>query len=68
MIIAVSTHTQSDMGSLYGHVGIYIGGGKVAHNVGGVQIWDLERWCSFYGTTVTPKWGWHDNRDLSTMN
>lgn len=68
MIIAVSTHTHSGPGMTAGHIGIYIGGGKVAHNIGTVEIWDLEKWINYYGTTVTPRWGWHDNIDLTKLN
>jgi len=30
----------------HGHIGIYIGDNKVAHNVGGVAIDSLEKWCN----------------------
>lgn len=59
MIVAVSTHTRTGyMGQTYGHVGIYIGNGKVRENVGHIQETDLDRWIEYYGTTVPPKWGW----------
>lgn len=58
MIIAVSTWTGTSAGRIYGHVGIYIGGGMVMHNVGSIQTMGLGAWINTYGTTVTPRWGW----------
>lgn len=42
--------------SIYGHVGIYIGDGMVAHNIGGVAIDDLDTWISKYNGVC---WGWN---------
>lgn len=42
--------------SIYGHVGIYIGDGMVAHNIGGVAIDDLDTWISKYNGIC---WGWN---------
>lgn len=58
MIIAVSTWTGTAAGRVYGHVGIYIGGGMVMHNVGSIQTMSVDAWINTYGTTVTPRWGW----------
>ena len=58
MIVAVSTWTGTSAGRVYGHVGIYIGGGTVMHNVGSIQTMGLDTWINTYGTTVTPRWGW----------
>lgn len=58
MIVAVSTWTGTSAGRVYGHVGIYIGGGMVMHNVGSIQTMGLDAWINTYGTTVTPRWGW----------
>lgn len=58
MIVAVSTWTGTSAGRVYGHVGIYIGGGMVMHNVGSIQTMGLDTWIHTYGTTVTPRWGW----------
>lgn len=58
MIIAVSTHSHTTMGRIYGHVGIYVGSGIVRDNVGVVRTIGLDSWINTYGTTVTPKWGW----------
>ncbi len=46
----------------YGHVGIYIGNGKVIHNLSGtVKVQSLESWIrDFKGFT----WGWENNKSL----
>lgn len=46
----------------YGHVGIYIGDGMVAHNVGGVKIDDLDDWIKTYDGIC---WGWNGGTDLT---
>lgn len=51
----------------YGHVGIYLGNGKVADQ-GGVQ--DLEAWIGWqsgdcHGQTGWFGWGWYNNVDLT---
>lgn len=45
-----------------GHVGIYIGNGQVASNVGGIQIESLDSWTSTYGWKG---WGWNGGTDYS---
>lgn len=66
MIIAVPSWTGTSAGRIYGHVGIYIGDNKVMHNVGSVQVMDLDKWISTYGTTYVPRWGFAagDHRTL----
>ena len=54
--------TYSESGIKYGHVGIYIGNGKVAHNIGGVDIDSIEKWVSYYRGFA---WGWNGNQDLT---
>ena len=54
-------------GAQYGHVGIYVGDGKVADQ-GGVK--DLDSWLSWqtancHGHTGWIGWGWQNNIDLS---
>ena len=49
-------------GNPYGHVGIYIGGGMVAHNNGGVKVETLEHWISWYSGVC---WGWENGYNLS---
>ena len=59
MLVAVPTHNKTYMGSLYGHVGIYMGNNIIRHSVTtGVEDMDLDKWLSFYGEVATPKWGW----------
>ncbi len=65
MIIAVSTHSLTYAGAIYGHVGIYIGDDQVMHNIGPIATYTLNQWISTYGTTVTPRWGWANGIDLS---
>ena len=72
MIIAVDAHANTYMGSIYGHVGIYVGDNMVYAGGGscGVLQDDLDWWISYYTTTVngrqhSPKWGWAYNIDLT---
>lgn len=58
MIVAVSSHSHTSAGRIYGHIGIYIGGGMMMDNVGYIRTIDVNSWISYYGTTVTPRWGW----------
>lgn len=46
------------MGALYGHVGIYIGNGMVANNVGHHSIETLENWCSWQTADCQGHVGW----------
>ncbi|MEE0956142.1 MAG: hypothetical protein U0L49_10085 [Eubacterium sp.] len=64
MIIAVPTHNQSYMGSIYGHIGLYVGDGKVMQNIGKIDTMTLDAWCRKYGQKVTPKCGWYMNQPL----
>lgn len=55
------------MGSLYGHVAVYIGNGQVADQ-GGIQT--LESWIGWqtancHGTTGWFGWGWQNGDDLT---
>lgn len=62
MFIAVATHPHTSAGRIYGHVGIYIGDGKVMHSLGdGVKTWSVDKWISYYGVTCTPRWGFAGN-------
>ena len=58
MIIAVSTHTHTWAGRIYGHIGIYIGNGMMMDNVGYIRTISVDEWIRYYGTTVAPRWGW----------
>lgn len=57
MIVAVPSHPHTYMGSIYGHVGIYVGDGEVMDNVGYVRTIALDEWLSYYGETQEPRWG-----------
>lgn len=58
MIVAVSSNSCGIAGALYGHVGIYIGNGLVMENIGYIATTPIDSWISYYGTVVTPRWGW----------
>lgn len=58
MIIAVSSHPFTSAGAIYGHVGIYVGGGTVMDNIGYIRTCSADYWINFYNSTVTPRWGW----------
>lgn len=65
MIVAVPSHSHDSAGSIYGHVAIYIGDGKVMENIGSVATTPLSSWMAYYGTTYPVKWGWVFGTDLS---
>ncbi|MBR3234947.1 MAG: hypothetical protein IKG11_04955 [Atopobiaceae bacterium] len=58
MIVAVSTHSHTSAGRIYGHIGIYIGNGIMMDNIGYIRTISVNEWVNFYSTTVTPRWGW----------
>ena len=59
MIVADSSHSGTGTpGLLYGHVGIYIGGGIVMSNEGAITSKSLDSFISFYGTGSGVRWGW----------
>ena len=58
MIVAVSTHSHTWAGRIYGHIGIYIGNGMMMDNVGYIRTISVDEWVRYYGTTVAPRWGW----------
>ena len=58
MIVAVSTHSHTSAGRIYGHIGIYIGGGMMMDNIGYIRTISVNEWIRYYSTTVTPRWGW----------
>ena len=61
MAVAVSTHPHTSAGRIYGHIGMYIGNGTMMDNIGYIRTISVDEWCSFYGATVTPRWGWLNN-------
>ena len=50
--------------SKYGHVGIYVGGGLVYHNVGGVAVDNLADWVQKFNGFC---WGWQAGTDLTAQ-
>ena len=58
MIVAVSTHSHTSAGRIYGHIGIYIGNGIMMDNIGYIRTISVNEWIRYYSTTVTPRWGW----------
>ena len=58
MIVAVSTHSHTSAGRIYGHIGIYIGDGIMMDNIGYIRTISVNEWVNYYSTTVTPRWGW----------
>jgi cell wall-associated NlpC family hydrolase len=58
MAVAVSTHPHTTAGRIYGHIGMYIGGGMMMDNVGYIRTISVDEWCAYYGETVPPRWGW----------
>ena len=65
MIIAVSSHPHTAAGRIYGHVGIYVGDNTVMDNIGSIRTINVDSWISFYGATVTPRWGWLGGNSLA---
>ena len=65
MVIAVPSHTHTRMGSIYGHVCLYIGNNQVMDNVGRIRTLDMAYWLDYYSTSYKPKWGWYDNLPLA---
>lgn len=59
MLIAVPKWNGGARSLKYGHVGIYIGNGKVRHNAAGPTVSEctVDEWISQYGGMATPKWG-----------
>ncbi len=65
MIIAVSSHPYTTAGKIYGHVGIYIGNNTVMDNIGYIRSCSADYWISYYGASVTVRWGWAKGITLS---
>lgn len=57
MVVAVE-HSLGSLGWKYGHVGIYIGDGKVLHNSSSVETTSLDDWISIYGKYSPVGWGY----------
>lgn len=60
MIVAIPTSSGTATSRIYGHAGIYIGGGLVKHNTSkGLETTTLDDWIKTYRTSGTyyVKWG-----------
>lgn len=61
MIISVRTHDLTYAGSIYGHVGIYIGDGQVMDNVGEIRTTSVDKWIHTWDGHITSgdgvRWG-----------
>ena len=75
MVICVEHSPFGSDGYTYGHIGIYIGDGKVMHNESsrtgnssnGCTITDLDAWRNTYEYNCTAYYGCVFGRDLSAM-
>lgn len=65
MAVAVSSHPNTPAGRIYGHIGMYVGGGMMMDNVGEIRTISVDEWCDYYGGTVAPRWGWLNGIVLS---
>lgn len=61
MMVAVRTHSLTSAGSVYGHIGIYVGDGQVMDNVGRIGTTPLDKWIGTYEPAATSgdgvRWG-----------
>ena len=59
MVVGVEHHPYGADGLTFGHVGLYIGDGKIrdASDVG-LRCVPLSAWLSIYGVMDDPRWGW----------
>lgn len=59
MIIAVTSHSRTENGKIWGHVCIYEGNGIVRDSgTYGVRRSQLGSWLAWFGTDESPRWGW----------
>ena len=66
MIVACGQHPFTASGTCHGHVGVYVGDGRVADAVGEtVRTVPLDLWLSAYGLMCEPRWGWLGSIGLS---
>lgn len=65
MIVAVSTHPHTYLGSIYGHVGIYMGDGWIRDNAQQLRTVPLSAWIDHYGASVPVRWGWLGNVNVA---
>lgn len=64
--IPVGAAVYGASNSIYGHVGIYVGNGKVIHNVGSIKVTDLKQWATSFKWIG---WGWQAGEsDITTAS
>ena len=62
MLVAVrSSSSGTEAGRTYGHIGIYIGDGKVMHNSGIIEVSTLDDWIATYCKWSSAGWGFPPN-------
>lgn len=65
MIVGDTSHPGTGTpGLLYGHVGIYVGDGKVMSNEGAITTKTLDEFIAFYGKGSGVYWGWMGGVEL----
>lgn len=65
MIVGDTSHPGTGTpGLLYGHVGIYVGDGKVMSNEGAITTKTLDKFIAFYGKGSGVYWGWMGGVEL----
>lgn len=65
MVVAVAKHNHTYMGSIYGHIGVYVGNGQIMDNIGYIRTINFHEWTNWYGEVVPPKWGWFNSIALA---
>lgn len=66
MVIAVTTHSRTENGRIWGHVCIYAGNGLVRDSGADSTRWvTLGSWFAWYGILESPKWGWANEIPLT---
>ena len=61
MMVAVRQHNMTSAGSIYGHVGIYIGNGQLMDNIGYIRTMSVYDWINTYNAhaiNCNVRWGW----------
>ncbi len=56
--IVSAEKSGSPLGAVYGHVAVYVGGGKVMDNVGYIRTTTLEEWVAEYSRYGWVVYGW----------
>ena len=58
MLVAVPHSPFGAAGMRYGHIGIYVGDGKVMHSTGVIQTTDIDTWIRTYAYNCQARWGY----------